>query len=80
MLSSLTYLIERMRLNLGKLMLHVVRVHGSDLFSGWSPENLDDLDELIDTRLSWEERLTQHQLGHHATSRPDICKSARQLD
>lgn len=49
-----------------------VRVHGPDLFPGGSTENLDDLHQLIDTRLSREERLAKHQLGHHTTRRPNI--------
>ena len=30
-------------------MFHVIRVHRLDLFASRSTENLDDLDELIDT-------------------------------
>lgn len=51
-------LVERVWLDLGKFMLHVVRVHGADLIASWGTKNLDNLDKLIDTRLSGEQRLT----------------------
>ena len=54
------YLVERVRLDLGELMLHVVWIHGADLLTGWSSENLDDLDKLVYARLAGEERLSQH--------------------
>ena len=67
---------EGMWLDLGKLVLHVVRVHGADLFAGRGAEHLDNLDELINARLAGEERLTEHQLGHDAAGRPHVCEAA----
>ncbi len=67
------HLVERVRLDLRELVLHVVRVHGSDLFPSGRPQDLDDLDELVDARLSGEERLSQHELGHNAPGGPDVC-------
>ena len=39
---------------------------------GWCTENFDYLDELVDTRLTWENRLAQHELSDYAADRPDI--------
>lgn len=61
-------LVERVRLDLGEFVFHVVRVHGTDLVSRGRTQNLDNLYQLIDTRLSREQRLTKHQLSHNATS------------
>lgn len=66
-------LVEWMRLDLRELVFHVVRVHGANLLPGRCSKNLDDFNKLINARLSWEERLPKHELGHYATSRPDIC-------
>lgn len=66
------HLIEGMWLDLWEPMFHVVRVHGPNLLTGGSTQNLDDLHKLVDSRLSREERLPQHELGHDASSRPHI--------
>jgi hypothetical protein len=63
-----TYLTERMRLDLGKLVLHVVGVHGTNLVSGRRAEDFDDLHELVNTGLSREQGLTKHELCHHTAS------------
>ena len=62
-----------MGLDLRKLVLHVIRVHRLDLFSGGCAKDLDDLHQLIDTALTGEEWLAQHQLRHDATRRPYVC-------
>ena len=61
-----------MGLDLGELVLHVVRVHRLDLLARRRPKDLDDLDQLVDTTLSWEERLPEHQLRHNASGGPDV--------
>lgn len=71
-LIKLTNLVERMRLDLRKLVFHVIGVHGADLVSRGCAKNLDDLDELVDTRLTGEQRLSQHELSHDTAGRPDI--------
>lgn len=68
-----TNLIKRMRLDLRELVLHVVGVHGADLVASRGAQNLDDLHQLVDTRLAGEEWLTKHELSHDAASRPHIC-------
>ncbi len=68
-----TNFVERVRLDLGELVLHVVWVHGADLLAGGGPQHLDDLHKLINARLSREQRLTKHQLSHDAAGGPDIC-------
>lgn len=49
-----------MRLDLGELVLHVVRVHGTDLLAGGGTEHFDDFNELVDARLSREQGLPKH--------------------
>ena len=61
-----THLTERMRLDLRKLVLHVVGVHGADLVARGRAEDLYDFDKLVDARLAGEQRLAQHELGHDA--------------
>jgi hypothetical protein len=46
-----------MRLDLGKLMLHVVGVHCADLVAGRGAENFDNLDKLVNARLAREQWL-----------------------
>jgi len=66
------YLVKGMRFDLWKLVFHIVGVHRPNLFTCRSAQDLDDLHKLINARLSWEKRLSQHQLRHHAASGPDI--------
>lgn len=61
-----------MWLDLGEFVLHVIRVHCADLVASWSAQNFDDLDKLVDTRLAWEKRLTEHELCHDAAGGPHI--------
>ena len=64
----MTYLVEGVRLDLRELVLHVIGVHGANLLTSRGAEHLDDFHQLVDARLTREERLAQHQFGHHATS------------
>lgn len=64
--------VERVRLNLRELVLHVVGVHSTDLLPSRRSQNLDNLHELIYTRLAREQRLAEHQLCHNAASGPDV--------
>lgn len=68
-----TYLVERVGLDLRELVLHVVGVHGSDLFTSRSAKHFDDLNKLIDAGFAREEGLAKHQLCHDTASRPNIC-------
>ena len=52
-----SHLIEGVRLDLRKLVFHVVGIHGANLFPRRSAQNFDDLHELVNPRLSWEEWL-----------------------
>ena len=69
---GLTNLVERMRLDLRELVLHVVRVHGANLVPCRCAKNLDDFDELVDTRLTRKEWLSKHELSHDTAGRPYI--------
>jgi hypothetical protein len=66
------YFTEWMRLDLWKLVLHIVRVHCPNLVPGWSAKNFDDLHQLIDSRFAREKWLSKHQLCHDTPSGPDI--------
>ena len=49
-----------MRLDLWKLVLHIIRIHGLDLLSRRSAEHFDDFDELVDPAFAREEGLAEH--------------------
>lgn len=51
------HLIERVRLDLGEFVFHIIRIHGPNLVSGRCAEDLDDLNKLVDTGLAREKRL-----------------------
>lgn len=48
------------------------RVYMYGVLWGWSAENLDNLEELIATTVTWENWITEDELSHHTTSRPDV--------
>ena len=54
------YFREWVWFNLRKFVLHIVWVHCSDLIPGGSAEHLYYLHQLINARLSGEQRLAQH--------------------
>lgn len=68
-----TDLVEWMGFDLRELVFHVVGVHRLDLFSGRCTKNLDNFHQLVDTTLTGEQWLPQHQLRHHTTRRPYVC-------
>lgn len=65
-------LAEGVRLDLGELVLHVVGVHGANLFPGGGAENFDNFDQLVNARLAGEEGLAEHELSHDTARRPDV--------
>lgn len=67
-----THFVKGMRLNLRELVLHVVGVHRPDLVARGRAEDFYDLDQLVNTRFAGEEGLTEHELCHDTTSRPDV--------
>lgn len=60
-------LAKGVRFDLRELVLHVVGVHRLNLLPRRCSQNLDDLNQLIDSALSREEGLSQHQLGHNTS-------------
>ena len=62
----ITNFVERVGLDLRELVFHVIWVHRPDLISCRRAQDLDDLDELVDSRLAREQRLAQHELRHDA--------------
>ena len=71
-LKTTTHLRKGVRLDLRELVLHVVRVHRLDLLPRRGAEHLDNLDELVDATLAWEQRLAEHELRHDTSRRPDV--------
>ena len=53
-----TYLLPRVRLDLRKFELGVVRIHLANLVACRCAENLDDLDELINATIPGEDWLS----------------------
>ena len=53
------YLIPGVGLDLRELELSVVGVHLSYLLLGGRPEDLDDLHQLVDSTVTWEDGLAQ---------------------
>jgi len=64
--------VEGVRLDLRELVLHVIWVHGANLLASWGAEHFDDLDKLINARLSREQGLTKHKFRHNTAGGPDI--------
>lgn len=62
------YLAKRMRLDLWEFVLHIIRIHSTNLITCRRAEDFNDFHELVNSRLSREEWLPEHQLGHNATS------------
>lgn len=67
-----TYLTPWMGLNLWKFELCVIGVHLSYLLLCGCTKNLDDLNQLIHTTVSWEDWLTKQQLCKHTPSTPYV--------
>lgn len=51
---GISYFVEGMRFDLRELMFHVVGVHRTDLLTSRSPQNFDNLHQLVNPGLSWE--------------------------
>lgn len=51
---GISYFVEGMRFDLRELMFHVVGVHRTDLLTSRSPQDFDDLHQLVNPGLSWE--------------------------
>ena len=66
---------ERVRFDLRKLVFHVIGIHRTNLLTCGRAEHLDDLDKLINTRLTREQRLPKHQLRHDTACGPNVCRS-----
>lgn len=75
----LSYLAKGVRLDLREFMFHVIGIHGTDLVACRSAQDLDNFHQLIDTRLSREKRLTQHEFRHHTAGRPNIYEGVSVL-
>lgn len=43
-----TDLVKRVRLDLRELVLHIIRIHCTNLLSCWRPKDFDYFDQLID--------------------------------
>ena len=72
---DMTYFVKGMRLDLREFVLHIIRVHGSNLIAGGGAEDFDNFDELIDAGFSREQGLTEHEFRHDASSGPNIWRN-----
>ena len=52
------YFVPALALDLRELEFRIGRVHAVDLICARRAQNFDDFDELINTRLAWEDRLS----------------------
>lgn len=58
--------------NRWELELGVAWVHAVDLLLGRSPQHLDDLDQLVNTRITGEQWLSHQKLSYDAANGPDV--------
>lgn len=63
-----------MRRDLRESEFRVVGIHFSNLLPRGCPQNLDNLHQLIHTRITRKYRLTQEQLGKDAARWPDVYR------
>lgn len=66
------YLLPRVRFDLWKLELRIIRIHLADLFARGRPEHLDDLDQLVHARIARKDRLAEQQLREDAARAPHV--------
>lgn len=69
---SNAHLVPGVSLDLGELEFGVVGVHGANLLLSGCAEDLDDLYQLVHSRVSREDWLAQQQLCKHASCTPDV--------
>lgn len=66
-----------MALDLREFEFGVVWIHLLDLISRRRTQYFNDLNQLIDARISRKDRLAQKQFGQHTARTPDIYKVKR---
>lgn len=64
--------VPRKGLDLRESVLLVLGIHRKDLMSLWGSQNFDYLYKLINSRLSREDGLAQHELSNDTTHGPNI--------
>ena len=67
-----SYLVPGVRLDLRKLKLGIIAVHGFDLLPCRRAQHLDDFNQLIHAAVAREQRVAQQQLRSHAAFAPDV--------
>lgn len=72
-------LAERVWLDLREFVFHIVGVHGSDLLASRCTQNLDNLNQLVDARLTGKQWLAKHQFCHDATRGPYIFSHRKEV-
>lgn len=55
-----------------KSKFRVIWIHSWDLVTSWCTKHLDDFNKLINTRVTWEQRLTKQKLSNYTSDRPNI--------
>lgn len=66
------HLVPRVRLDLREFELLVVRIHALNLFACRRAQHLDNLHQLIDSRVSREDWLSEEELSHDGSRRPHV--------
>ena len=65
-------LLPGMSLDRRELEFRVVGIHRVNLLFSRRAQHLDNLHQLVDARLTGEQRLPQQQLSNNAARRPDV--------
>ena len=60
------------RSNLWEPIFFIFWVHSLNLLSSWGTENFNNLNKLVDSTFTWENRLTKHELSNNASAWPDV--------
>lgn len=63
---------KRSNLDCWEVVLLQLRVHRLQLVNRGRPQHLDDLNQLIDRGLTWEQRLSDDHFGNDTGEAPDI--------
>jgi len=70
--TRLNHLAKWMRFDLWELVLHVVGIHCTNLIPCRRSQDFNNLNQLINTGLAREQRLSKHKLCHDAARGPHV--------
>lgn len=70
--SASEHFFPRQGSDLWESIFFVVWVHGKDVLSWRSSQNFDDFNQLVDSRVTRENRLSKHEFSNNTSNRPHI--------